>query len=132
MRHWTSALIVASATTASADVSCSLTSPLSDEPSTLLIRDLTPNDEAVILVSDRTLIFHCPSYTGARGLECYGESKAPINAPMQLNVASEAHEPGAVVVVTTRNQFFGKNEHIGYHRRHASVRVYTIEACESL
>lgn len=58
------------------------------------------------------------------------EAEAPIGAPTQLNVAAETLGFGSVVLVTVRNLFFGKNEHIGYHKRHASVHVCTVQGGE--
>lgn len=127
MRLLIAAHFAVSASLAQADISCALNPTLTDRPSTLLIREV--ENQAVILVSGRTLIFECPPNPVARGYECYGHSKPPVNAPMQLNVAAEAIAPGAPVVVTTRNLFFGDHSKTGTHRRHASVRVYTIEAC---
>jgi hypothetical protein len=123
---------VIGATTAQADLSCVLTPALEDVPTTLLMRDLTPNDQAVILVSGRTLVFDCPSDPRSRSQECYGETEEPMRAPTQLNIASEDITPGSVVVVTTRNLFFGKNYLLGTNRRHTTVHVFTIQSCEQL
>jgi len=131
MKLWLAAVALAWATAPQADTTCSLAPALSDDPSTLLVRDIEPVREAVILVSDRTLVFDCPTPVGTRALECYGKTEAPIQAPTQLNVAARELGPGSVVVVTIRNLFFGKNEHVGFHKRHATVHVYTVERCDT-
>ena len=120
------------ATTAWADVSCKLDPTHSDEPSAMLVRDRDIGREAIVFVSGRTLTFDCPQTSNAAPIECYGTTAPPASAATQLNVTSDVVESGAIVVVTTRNLFFGKNPHIGYHRRHASVRVYQIETCNTL
>lgn len=131
MRHWLAATLLVCATGAQADVTCQLDPVQADDPSTLLVRDVAPDREAVILVTGRTLVFDCPERDGVPGIECYGQTAAPLHAPAQLNVAADPIVPGTIVVVTTRNMFFGKNAHIGYHRRHSSVRIYTVAGCET-
>lgn len=121
------AISALNAAAAQADISCALTPTLDDAPSTLLIRET--ENEAIILVSGRTMVFECPPNPVSRAYECYGTSKPPIKAPTQLNVESEKFETGAVVVVSTRNLLFGLSTHSGTDRRHTSVRVYTIEEC---
>lgn len=119
------------ATGANADVSCTLGSPSTGGTSTLLIRDLGQSDEAVILIADRAMIFECPPrVTGARSFECYGRTSGAVSAPTQLNISSSSPEPGAIVVASIRNEFFGRNEHIGYHRRIASLHMFNVESCD--
>ena len=133
MKRMAMAAFVGMATGAQADVSCSLGSPHSDTTTTLLIRDFDNSDEAVVLIADRTLIFECPApVAGARSFECYGQAAGAIAAPTQLNISSLKPEPGSIVVVSTRNQFFGKNEHIGYARRIASMHMFAVTSCEDV
>ena len=130
MKIFTVAVVMTIAAAANADTSCALSPVQSGEPTTLLIRESAPNDEAIILISGRTIVFDCPQNVVFNAYECYGHTMPPIRAPAQLNVTSGEIEKGTLVVVSVRNEFFGKNEHIGYHRRHASVSVFRVDACE--
>ncbi|MCA0871258.1 hypothetical protein LCL97_10490 [Seohaeicola saemankumensis] len=132
MNLWSILAAIGLATGAAADVSCTLQPAQGAEPATLLVREIEPDDEAVMLVSGRTMLFDCPAHPSANAMECYGHSGGSIKAPTQMNVAADTLGPGAIVVVSTRNMFFGKNEHIGYHRRHSSVHVFTVQTCEKV
>ena len=131
MRVFATMVAMLSAGAAWADMSCALRPALSDDASTLLIREHDGGKQAIMLLAGETTLFDCPRFSGGAALECYGTTKPPVSAPMQLNVAAHQVAAGEVVVVSTRNLFFGKNEHIGYHRRHASVHVFTIESCDN-
>ena len=133
MRYAIIVAVFGMAAGADADVSCALGSAYSGSDSTLLIRDLDQSDEAVVLIADRSMIFECPpAVSNDRGIECYGRTSGSVVAPTQLNISSSKLEPGAIVVASVRNQFFGKNEHIGYHRRLASIHMFTVKSCDDL
>ncbi|MDW4499526.1 hypothetical protein R5H30_16150 [Sulfitobacter sp. D35] len=130
MKHLPVILSAIWAATAQADTSCSLRQLPGEDSTTLLLRELVPENQAIILVSGRTLTFDCPAHPAGHSMECYGKTAAPMAAPTQLNVSAGKPGAGAVAVVTTRNLFYGRNPHIGTHRRHVSVHVFRIEGCE--
>lgn len=130
MKQFIAAVSLFLASPAWADVSCLLQPAGSDLPATLLLRDLADTDEAIILVSGRTLTFDCPHQKASDTRECYGRAAPPARAPTQLNLFSADLDTGSIVVLSTRNVSFDPNKEEAFKRRRAAVIAFTVQGCD--